>query len=237
MADDGRFARGDQGELAEKVEAPRPSSGACARENRTLISATMQKRLAAVLIFSGGLLAFGLRAQSAETYKIDPVHSNIAFKVRHFLAKVSGRFAEVTGSIVINSEHPENSTVEATIQTRSISTANEKRDTHLRSPDFFEVEKYPMITFKSKKVSQLDEKTADVVGDLSMHGVTREITLHVKFLGKATGMGGVPETAWEATTSLKRSDYGLTWSKAVEGVSVVSDEVGIELDISANAPK
>lgn len=197
----------------------------------------MKKRRAVVSIFAVGLLAFGLSAQSAETYKIDPVHSSIGFKVRHFLAKVSGSFAEVTGTIVVDSEHPENSKVEATIQTRSITTANEKRDTHLRSPDFFEVEKYPAMTFKSKKVNRVDEKTADVVGDLTMHGVTREVTLHVKFLGKATGMGGVPETAWEATTSIKRSDFGLTWSKAVEGVSVVSDEVDIELDISANAPK
>lgn len=197
----------------------------------------MKKCITALSIFAGCLLTFGVTARSAGTYKIDPVHSSIAFKVRHFLAKVSGSFAEVTGTIVIDREHPENSTVEATIQTKSISTANEKRDTHLRSSDFFEVEKYPIITFKSKKVHRLDEKTADVVGDLSMHGVTREITLHVQFLGKATGMGGVPETAWKATTSLKRSTYGLTWSKAVEGVSVVSDEVDIELDISANAPK
>src|SRR5207248_2432465 len=129
----------------------------------------------------------------------------------------------------VDAEHPENSTVEATISTRSITTQNEKRDTHLRSPEFFDVEKFAAMTFKSKSVHQLGPDSADVLGDLTIHGVTKEVTLHTKFLGKGKGPMGIT-TGWEATTSIKRSDFGLTWNKMIEGVAMVGDEVDIELE-------
>ena len=178
---------------------------------------------------------------ATETYKIDPVHSTIGFKVRHLVANVTGRFADVTGTIHIDPEHPENSSVEATIQAKSIDTANEKRDGHLKSADFFDVEKFSTMTFKSKKVKQLDKETADVTadvtGDLTIHGVTKEVTLHVQFLGKGKGMDGTPQTGWEATTKINRKEFGLVWSKMIEGTSVVGDDVNISLQIESDLVK
>ena len=173
----------------------------------------------------------------AETYKIDPVHSTIGFKIRHLVGTVTGRFADVTGTIQIDADHPENSSVEATIQAASIDTANAKRDAHLKSPDFFDVTKFAAMTFKSKKVNVIDKQTADVTGDLTIHGVTKEVTLHVSFLGKATGPGGTPQTGWEATTKINRTDFGLAWSKLVEGVAMVGDEFDITLEIESDLAK
>lgn len=189
-------------------------------------------------LLAAGLVLSSTRGFSAtETYKIDPVHSTIGFKVRHITGKVTGRFADVTGLIHIDPDHPENSSVEATIAVKSIDTANEKRDGHLKSPDFFDVEKFADMTFKSKKVRQIDKETADVVGDLTIHGVTNEVTLHVQFLGKGKGMDGSPQTGWEATTKIDRTKFGLTWSKMVEGISMVGNDVEITLEIESNLAK
>ncbi len=176
-------------------------------------------------------------ASAAEKFEIDPVHSTIGFKVKHLFSYVSGRFNDVQGTITGDAAKPEESSVEVKIATKSVNTANEKRDTHLRSPDFFDAEKFPEMTFKSKKVTRTGEETADVLGDFSLHGVTKEVTLKVKFLGKGKGMTGGLQTGWEAKTTIKRSDYGLTWSKLIEGVSVVGDEVEIELLIEAPVAK
>ncbi len=177
------------------------------------------------------------QASAGEKYSIDPVHSTIGFKVKHLFSYVTGRFDGVSGTIEVDPAMPESASVEVTIPTKSINTANEKRDTHLRSADFFDVEKFPELTFKSKKVTRTGEKTADVLGDLTMHGVTKEVTLKATFLGKGKGMGGQMQTGWEAKTTLKRSDFGLTWSKMIEGVQVVGDEIEIELLIEAPAAK
>jgi len=185
----------------------------------------------------GFLLVARISFAGSETYKIDPVHSTIGFKVRHLAGNVTGRFADVTGTIHADPDHPENSTVEATIQARSINTANEKRDGHLKSADFFDVEKFTTITFKSKKVKQLDKETADVIGDLTIHGVTKEVTLHVQFLGKGKGMDGTPQTGWEATTKINRTEFGLVWSRMIEGTSVVGDDVNIDLQIESDLVK
>ena len=176
-------------------------------------------------------------ASAAEKFEIDPVHSTIGFKVKHLFSYVSGRFNDVQGTITGDAAKPEESSVEVKIATKSVNTANEKRDTHLRSPDFFDAEKFPEMTFKSKKVTRTGEETADVTGDFTLHGVTKEVTLKVKFLGKGKGMTGGLQTGWEAKTTIKRSDYGLTWSKLIEGVSVVGDEVEIELLIDAPVAK
>lgn len=172
-----------------------------------------------------------------ETYNIDPVHSTVGFKIRHLAGKVTGRFVDVTGTIHVDPDHPEKASVEATIQAKSIDTANTKRDQDLRSANFFNVEKFATITFKSKKVSVLDKETADVTGDLTIHGVTKEVTLHVQFLGKGKGMNGRPQTGWEATTKINRTEFGLTWSKLIEGISVVGDDVEISLQIESDLAK
>jgi polyisoprenoid-binding protein YceI len=193
----------------------------------------MKKHLPLLIVAAvcGGVLT----AQADDTYKIDPVHSAIGFKVRHFFSYVNGSFKNFEGTINVDPGHPEKSSVTATIEAASVDTKNEMRDKDLRSDHFFEVAKYPTITFKSKSVKQTGADSGDIVGDLTMHGVTKEITLHVKFLGKGQGMGGKPISGWQVTPDpIKRSDYGLTWSKAVEGTSVVGEEVTISIDVEAD---
>lgn len=175
-----------------------------------------------------------LTARAEDTYQFDPVHSSISFKVRHFFSYVNGSFKKFEGTIRVDPDHPEKSSVTATIDASSINTQNEKRDEDLRSANFFDVAKYPTITFKSKSVKQTGADSADIIGDLTMHGVTKEITLHAKFLGKGKGMGGKSISGWQVTPEpIKRSEYGLTWSKAVEGTAVVGEEVTVSIDIEA----
>ncbi|HEY2713682.1 MAG TPA: YceI family protein [Chthoniobacterales bacterium] len=181
------------------------------------------------------ILAGALSASADETYKIDSVHSSISFKVRHFFSYVTGDFKRFEGTIHVDMDHPEKSSVSATIDVASIDTKNDKRDEDLRSPDFFEVAKYPTITFKSKSVKKTGTESGDIVGNLTMHGVTKEITLHAKFLGKGKGMGGKAISGWQVTADpIKRADYGLNWSKAVEGTAVVGEEVTISIDVEAD---
>ena len=171
----------------------------------------------------------------ADTYKIDPVHSSISFKVRHFFSDLPGSFTKFEGTIQVDTDHPEKSSVTAKIDAASVDTRNANRDKDLRSEDFFAVAQFPTITFKSKSVKQTGAASGDILGDLTMHGVTREITLHAKFLGKGNGMGGKPISGWEVTSDpIKRSDYGLTWSKAVEGTAVVGEEVKVTIDVEAD---
>ncbi|HEY3602259.1 MAG TPA: YceI family protein [Chthoniobacterales bacterium] len=171
----------------------------------------------------------------ADTYKIDPVHSSIRFKVRHFFSYVEGSFTKFDGTIQFNPEQPEKSSVTATIDPASVDTHNDKRDADLRSDHFFDVAKYATITFKSRNLKQTGADSADIVGDLTMHGVTKEITLHAKFLGKGKGMGGKLISGWQVTPEpVKRGDYGLTWNKAVEGTAVVGEEVTIAIDVEAD---
>ncbi len=181
------------------------------------------------------LLGGALSASADETYKIDSVHSSITFKVRHFFSYVTGDFKKFEGTIHVDMDHPEKSSVSATIDVASIDSKNDKRDEDLRSPDFFEVAKYPTITFKSKSVKKTGAESGDIIGDLTMHGVTKEITLHAKFLGKGKGMGGKAISGWQVTADpIKRADYGLNWSKAVEGTAVVGEEVTISIDVEAD---
>jgi polyisoprenoid-binding protein YceI len=185
-------------------------------------------------------------ASRADTLKIDPVHSTVGFKIRHLFANVTGRFTDVTGTIDVDQAHPESASVNAVIGIKSIDTANEMRDKDLRGDNFFQADTYPTMTFKSTSVAVngpigLDHsatpQSADVTGDLTLHGVTKPVTLHVQFLGKGPGMMGGTTTGWEATGSLKRSDFGLTWSKTIEGTQLVGDDVSIDLEITADEPK
>lgn len=187
------------------------------------------------LLVLAALCGSVLTARADDTYKLDSVHSSINFKVRHFFSFVNGSFKKFEGTIKVDPDHPEKSSVTATIDAASITTQNDKRDEDLQSDHFFDVAKYPTITFKSKSVKQTGADSADIVGDLTMHGVTKEITLHAKFLGKGTGLQGKPISGWQVTPEpIKRSDYGLTWSKAVEGTAVVGEEVTVSIDIEAD---
>jgi polyisoprenoid-binding protein YceI len=190
------------------------------------------------------LLALGLclvvGASSAcanEIFKIDPAHSTIAFKVRHFFGTAKGKFTKFSGTIEVDREQPEKSSVTASIQTASIDTAMSKRDEHLRGEDFFNVQKFPEITFKSRRVKQTGP-TGEITGDLTMHGVTREITLRVQLLGMPESAGKNQTTRWRVTTApIKRSEFGLSWSKSVEAVSMIGDEVAVTIEIEAERAK
>jgi polyisoprenoid-binding protein YceI len=174
------------------------------------------------------VLGFGTVAAQG-TYGIDSAHSSVGFKVRHLVSKVSGAFNEFDGTIVADLGNLDASSVEFTIQTASIDTKNEKRDGHLRSADFFDAENYPEITFKSSKITKVDGDTFAVGGALTMHGVSKEITLLVDFLGEMTAMGGT-RAGYELTTTLNRKDYGVSWNRALDaGGFLLGDEVEVNI--------
>jgi polyisoprenoid-binding protein YceI len=167
----------------------------------------------------------------SETYKFDPSASTIGFTVHQFLGTTRGKFTRFSGKIEIDREHPENSSVTAQIDVRSIDTRIKKRDDHLRSPEFFNVEKFPQITFKSRSVKRTGPQTGDILGDLTMHGVTKPITLHVKLL---TPINETSRTRWAVTTDpITRRDFNLMFSPATETVSGISQTVAINIEIEA----
>ena len=170
---------------------------------------------------------------ATRTYKIDKSHSEAVFQVRHLVTKVRGRFTDFEGAIEYNEASPELSTVNFSIKTASIDTAEGDRDKHLRSPDFFEVDKYPELTFRSKKMTKRGD-AYDVTGDLTIHGVTKEVVLPVAHLGKAKDPWGGERLGFEVETSLNRKDYGLAFNVALEtGGFLVGDEVKISIEIQA----
>ena len=168
------------------------------------------------------------------TYVIDPSHSTAGFKVRHLMvSNVRGEFSGVTGTVVFDADDSASSKVDAAIDATTIQTRDSQRDQHLKSADFFDVEKFPKITFTSRKVMPVGEGEWRVVGDLTIHGVTREVDLDVE--------GPTPEVKdpWgnikigaTATTKLDRRDFGLVWNVALEaGGILVGDEVAIQLEL------
>jgi polyisoprenoid-binding protein YceI len=166
------------------------------------------------------------------TYEIDPAHTSVHFSVRHMMvSNVRGEFGKTTGKITFDPENPANSTVEATIDVSSIATRDEQRDGHLKSADFFDVEKFPSITFHSTKVEAADGG-GKITGDLTIHGVTRPITLEVEGpSSEAKDPWGKQRIGVSATAKLSRKDFGLTWNAALEtGGVLVGDEVKIMIE-------
>jgi len=176
------------------------------------------------------VLGFGTVAAQG-TYGIDTAHSSVGFKVRHLVSKVSGGFNDFDGTIVADFGNLDSSSVEFTIQATSIDTKNEKRDGHLRSADFFDVEKYPEISFKSSKITKIDGDSYAVAGAFTMHGVSKEITLTVDFLGEMTAMGGT-RAGYELTTTINRKDFEITWNRALDaGGFVLGDDVEVNINL------
>ena len=171
---------------------------------------------------------------STSPWNIDPVHSVVEFKVKHMMiSNVKGHFSKVTGTLKLDEAKPENSNVEASIEVASIETRDAQRDGHLKSPDFFDAEKYPTITFKSNTVKATGNGSGTVEGDLTIHGVTKRVTLDVE---GPTAPGKDPwgntRVAVTATTKISRKDFGLTWNAPLEtGGILVGDEVTITLDV------
>ena len=180
------------------------------------------------------LLAAAPAVAAPVTYAIDDMHSAAHFKVKHLMvSNVRGSFPALKGTVVYDAAHPEKSTVEATIDVASVDTGNAKRDGHLKSADFFDVEKFPAMTFRSTRVAKVGKDGLSVVGNLTLHGVTKPVTLQVALPAKAAkDPWGNMRTGTEATTHLDRRDYGLTWNKAVEtGGVLVGDEIAISLEL------
>jgi polyisoprenoid-binding protein YceI len=176
----------------------------------------------------------------AETdpFAFDKAHTLVGFRIRHFVSKVEGRFKDFDGTIWIDRQNPSASKVELTIQTTSIDTSNEGRDKDLRSENFFDVAKYPTITFKGAKVEPKGKDTYEVTGEFSMHGVTKTITVPVKHGGflnvkGRTGMG--EKTGFEINFPLNRKDFGIVWNRPLDtGGFMLSDDVEINVQIEAN---
>jgi polyisoprenoid-binding protein YceI len=188
----------------------------------------MRTRFVVSLILPAALSSAAL---ANETYKFDQSQSTIGFKVHQFLGITNGRFTKFSGEIGIDRDHPEKSSVVARIDVRSIDTGIVKRDNHLRSPEFFDVEKYPEITFKSRNVKQTGQQSGDVTGDLTMHGVTKPITLRVNLLTPASG---IRQTRWAVTSApLKRREFNLMFSQSTEAISGISQTIAINIEIEA----
>jgi len=170
----------------------------------------------------------------ASTWNIDPDHSNVGFKVRHLMvSNVKGSFDKHTGTVEFNDKDITKSKVEVSIDTNSINTNVQKRDEHLRSADFFDVAKFPTMTFKSKKVAKAGKDKLKVTGDLTLHGVTKEVVLDVEGPSKESKdpWGNFRKGA-TATTKINRKDFGLVWNAALEtGGVAVGDEITITLEI------
>jgi polyisoprenoid-binding protein YceI len=178
--------------------------------------------------------AFVQSAAASESYEFDQTRSAIVFRVHQFLGTTNGKFTQFSGRIELDRQHPEQSSVSARIQVTSLDTQIKKRDDHLRSPEFFNVAKFPEITFRSRSVRQTGPQSGDIVGDLTMHGVTKPITLHVKLTGPLTGEAPLQRTRWEVTTEpLKRRDFGLMFGSATEAISGISQDVAIKIEIEA----
>jgi polyisoprenoid-binding protein YceI len=169
---------------------------------------------------------------AAETYTVDKTHSDVSFQVRHFVSKVRGNFTNFDGTIQVDAAKPEASSVVFTIKAASINTNNEDRNKHLNSPDFFDTEKFPEITFKSSKVVPAGKDKYNVTGAFTMHGVTREITLPVTYLGSVKDPRGGERAGFELNTKLDRKEYGIVWNKTLDaGGTMLSDDVDVTISL------
>ena len=193
-------------------------------------------------LISASLLLLGLTAMTAGAepvaYRIDPNHSTASFSIRHIFSKVPGRFRELEGTIQFDEQNIASSSPDITIKTSSIDTNHERRDGDLRSKNFFHADSFPLITFKSTKVIPGDKEHFKLVGDLNMRGVSKPVTLDVTYLGSGPfGMGGQSmgkKAGWEATTTINRKDWGITWNQTLDqGGTLLGDDVAITIGIEA----
>jgi polyisoprenoid-binding protein YceI len=192
-----------------------------------LFTRTVLPNLLAASLIVGGPSA----ASARETYKFEPSGSTIGFSVHQFLGTTRGKFTNFSGRIEVDREHPESSSVSAQIEVQSIDTQIKRRDDHLRSAEFFNVAKFPRITFTSRSVKRTGTQSGDIIGELTMHGITKPVTLHVKLL---TPINETGQTRWSVTTNpITRRDFNLMFSPAAESVSGISQTVAINIEIEA----
>jgi polyisoprenoid-binding protein YceI len=194
------------------------------------------KKLLASLLAAAPLLA----SAAPSAWNLDPSHSQVGFAVRHLvISSVRGEFTKYSGVAQLDDADPAKSTVQVTIDAGSIDTRVADRDTHLKSADFLDTAKYPEIAFKSTKVKKAGKDKLEVAGDLTLHGVTKPVTLAVTTSPEVKGMYGETRRGIQGTTKISRKDFGLTWNKLVEAGPAVGDEVTISLDVELvkDAPK
>ncbi len=167
------------------------------------------------------------------SWQIDNAHSQIQFTVRHMMiSKVRGSFEKFSGTVALDETTPANTLVDVQIETSSINTREPQRDGHLRSPDFFNSEAFPLMTFKSKRVDVVDGHHAKLIGELTIRDVTREVTLDVEYLGQAKSPWGTTSAGFTATTKINRKDWNLTWNQMLEtGGVLVGEEVEISIEL------
>ena len=171
-------------------------------------------------------------------WELDPAHTTVEFSAKHMMiTTVKGRFSDVSGTIEADEAHPDRSTAEVSIDAASIDTRNEQRDAHLRSPDFLDVDNNPVIAFRSKRVKGAAGKAGDefeVVGDLTIHGSTKEVTLDATYEGKIRDLEGKERAGFSATTKIDRRDFGLVWNQTLEaGGLLVGNEIAISIEAEA----
>jgi len=165
-------------------------------------------------------------------WRIDPVHSGVNFRIRHFVTKVRGKFTDFRGTITADPQAWENASIDVEIRTASITTENEKRDNHLRSSDFFAADSFPTITFRSTRIERRGEN-AKIYGMLTMRGVTKPVVLDGHFNGIARTPDG-ERVGFEATATIDRTQYGVTWNRAMEGGgAMLGDDVEVEITVEA----
>lgn len=171
-------------------------------------------------------------APALNTYKIDPVHSELSFRIRHLIGRVAGTFTEWDGTIQGSVADMRSGSVNVAVQAKSINTLNEQRDAHLRTPDFFATDSFPTISFRSNRVEQYGTRVK-VHGDLTMRGKTRPVVLDGTYFGQANDPWGGERVAFHATTTVNRQDFGIAFNQLVEGAAMIGDEVHIEIAIEA----
>jgi polyisoprenoid-binding protein YceI len=167
------------------------------------------------------------------SWQIDPVHSFIQFSVRHLMISTArGRFEKFSGTVDFNENDPTRATIDIRIDVASINTNEPQRDAHLRSADFFEADKYPTLTFKSKRIEKIDARHGRIIGDLTIKGITKEVVLEAEYAGTIKTPFGTTSAGASATTKINRKDWGLTWNMALEaGGFTLGDEVKIEIEL------
>ncbi len=185
--------------------------------------------VSAVLVST--LLGFGTFVQAAE-YSIDPTHSSIGFKIRHLVSQTKGQFTDFAGTFQYDPKSPAKASVNAVIQAKSINTQNEKRDGHLRNADFFDVEKFPTLTFKSSSAKSTGPGKLEIAGTLTMHGVSNPVVLNVEGGEVIKTSWGDTRTGFTATTTVNRKDFGIAYNTAMDtGGMMLGDDVKIEIEI------
>ena len=195
----------------------------------------MKRSLLALVITALALGSLTSARAAIETYNIDPVHTWVGFSVAHFFTKVPGYFGKVKGTIVVDRDHLENSTVEAVIEVASITTNTKMRDDDLRSTNFFAAAQFPAMTFKSSAWKSTGDNTYAVTGVLTMKNVAKEVVLKVTSLGFGPGMKGAAISGWEAKLTLDRRDFDITADQGAVGNSV-DVLINVEADLDKPAP-